>query len=311
MGRADVVERPLVSGVGISHPDRQVYPALAFTKLNLARYYERIAEWMLPHVAGRPLTLVRCPDGAPADPASEGGCFYMKHSKLWAPPALRRVRIREKTKVGEYLVADSAAAVVSLVQMGVLEIHTWNATCARLEQPDRIVIDLDPGAGVGWPAVIEAARLVRDLLAIMELRCFVKTTGGRGLHIVVPIVPREDWSECLAFARALGDVLVRRDPSRFTTNFAKAGREHQLLVDYLRNNRTNTSVAAYSTRARAGAPVSVPLAWSELSASRPPHRHSVKTVPTRLARLAADPWREYWHVTQHLPRAAVTALERM
>src|SRR6478735_12267460 len=207
MGRADVVERPLVSGVGISHPDRQVYPALAFTKLDLARYYERIAGWMLPHVAGRPLTLVRCPDGAPADPASEGGCFYMKHSKLWAPPALRRVRIREKTKIGEYLVADSAAALVSLVQMGVLEIHTWNATCARLEQPDRIVIDLDPGAGVGWPAVIEAARLVRDLLAIMELRCFVKTTGGRGLHIVVPIVPREDWSECLAFARALGDVL--------------------------------------------------------------------------------------------------------
>ena len=195
--------------------------------------------------------------------------------------------------------------------MGVLEIHTWNATCARLEQPDRIVIDFDPGAGVGWPAVIEAARLVRDLLAIMELRCFVKTTGGRGLHIVVPIVPREDWSECLAFARALGDVLVRRDPSRFTTNFAKAGREHQLLVDYLRNNRTNTSVAVYSTRARAGAPVSVPPAWSELSASRPPERHTVKTVSTRLARLAADPWREYRSVTQHLPRAAVTALERM
>jgi bifunctional non-homologous end joining protein LigD len=311
MARAELAGRPQVCGVGISHPDRRVYRALEFTKLDLARYYEAISNWMIPHVADRPLTLVRCPEGAPARATDENACFYMKHSKLWAPAPLRRVRIQEKKKVGEYLVADSAAALVGLVQMGILEVHTWNARCADIERPDRIVLDIDPGEQVGWGSVIRAARTIRDLLRVMDLQSFVKTTGGRGLHVVVPLVPRADWSECLDFARAIADVLVRRDPNAFTMAFAKAGRERLLLIDYLRNNRTNTSVSAYSTRARPEATVSVPLAWRELTPASPPGRFTVLNVAARLARVADDPWREYWTVRQYLPRSAVRALDRM
>jgi bifunctional non-homologous end joining protein LigD len=221
------------------------------------------------------------------------------------------VRIREKTKVGEYLVADSPAALISLVQMDVMEVHTWNSRVSDIERPDRVVIDLDPGERVAWRTVVEAARTVRRLLEAIDLDSFVKTTGGRGLHVVVPIVPRADWPEVLDFARAIAAALVRRDPARFTARFAKAGREDKLLVDYLRNNRTNTSVAAYSLRARPGAPVSMPLAWKDLTASRPPDRFTLATVPSRLARARRDPWAAYWTTRQRIPRHAVSALERL
>jgi bifunctional non-homologous end joining protein LigD len=306
--------RPEVAGVGISHPDRVMFPAAATTKLGLARYYESVADWLLPHLADRPLTLVRCPTGVRGNyPASTKSpdCFFMKHSKLWAPPALRRVRIREKTKIGEYLIADTLAAVVGLVQMDVLEIHTWNSCFARVEQPDRIVIDLDPGVGVEWRRVIDAARLVRQLLTAMDLASFVKTTGGRGVHVVIPIQPRHTWDTCLEFARAFAETLVRRAPQIFTARFAKSGREGKILVDYLRNNRTNTSIAAFSTRAKPEAPVSVPLAWAELSATKPPDRFTIATVPQRLSRLRADAWKDYWTTRQRLPRGAVRALESL
>src|SRR6185503_2021552 len=186
----------IVAGIRVSHPDRLIYPDLGLSKLQLARFYERIAEWIVPHVKGRPLTLVRCPDGV------AGQCFYMKHSKLWAPDVIRRVKIQEKTKVGDYLVADTAAAVVGLVQMGVLEIHTWNTRIERVELPDRIVLDLDPGARVPWAEVVDAARTVRRLLDDAGLESFPKTTGGKGLHIVVPLTPAADWRACLEFSRA-------------------------------------------------------------------------------------------------------------
>jgi bifunctional non-homologous end joining protein LigD len=304
-------DRPLVAGVGISHSDRIVFPAIGATKLDLARYYARIADWAVPHLVDRPLTLVRCPEGARGNGPREAGCFFMKHSKIWAPAPVRRVRIREKTKVGEYLVADSIEALVGLVQMGVLEVHTWNSRCARIEQPDRIVIDIDPGQDVQWPAVVGAARLVREVLYALDLDSFVKTTGGRGLHVVVPLVPKADWTECLEFARAVAETLVRRDPAQFTTRFAKAGREGMILVDYLRNNRTNTSIAAFSTRARPNAPVSVPLTWSELSASKVPDRFTLQTVPGRLARLRTDPWKGYGSIRQKMPRGAAAALDQL
>jgi bifunctional non-homologous end joining protein LigD len=195
--------------------------------------------------------------------------------------------------------------------MDVMEVHTWNSRVSDIERPDRVVIDLDPGQRVAWRTVVEAARTVRRLLEAIDLDSFVKTTGGRGLHVVVPIVPRADWSEVLEFARAIAAVLVRRDPARFTARFAKAGREDTLLVDYLRNNRTNTSVAAYSLRARPGAPASMPLAWKDLTASRPPDRFTLATVPSRLARTRRDPWDAYWTTRQRIPRHAVSALERL
>jgi bifunctional non-homologous end joining protein LigD len=310
MSRAE--RRETVAGVSISHPDRVLFPAARTTKLDLAKYYEAIAGRILPHLVDRPLTLVHCPKGVPPSGARKGiDCVFMKHAKVWGPAPIRRERIREKTKTGEYLIVDTLPALIGLVQMDVLEVHTWNSRCTRVEQPDRIVIDLDPGADVGWPAVASAAKLVRRLLEVLELVSFVKTTGGRGLHVVVPITPRADWAECLDFARAFAQALVRRQPALFTERFAKAGREDKILVDYLRNNRTNTSIAAFSTRAKPDAPISVPLAWTELSAGRTPDRFTIATVPGRLAKLKGDPWKDYWTCRQHLPRRAVRALESL
>jgi bifunctional non-homologous end joining protein LigD len=304
--------RPQIAGVGISHPDRVLFPAVPATKLDLAKYYEAIARWILPHLADRPLTLVRCPQGIPADGARPGvDCFFMKHSKLWAPAPIRRVRIRETRKIGEYLIVDTIAGLVGLVQMDVLEVHTWNSRFARVELPDRLVIDLDPGERVAWPAVVRAARIVRQLLQAIDLGSFVKTTGGRGVHVVVPLRPKADWAECLTLARAFAQALVRRQPEVFTATFAKAGRADRILVDYLRNNRTNTSIAAYSTRAKASAPVSVPLTWDELTPARSPDRFTLATVPGRLARLRANPWRGYAAMRQTIPRGAVRALEQL
>jgi len=306
------VNRPTIAVIGISHPDRVMFPEAGVTKLDLAKYYERIARWIMPHLVDRPLTLVRCPTGVRAGSAKKGDeCFFMKHSKVWAPPAIRRVRIREKTKIGEYLIADSLAALVGLVQMDILEVHTWNACFTRIECPDRMVIDLDPGSDVGWPVIVDAAHLVRKLLTILDLGSFVKTTGGRGLHVVIPLVPERDWSECLDFARAFAQALVRRQPALFTEQFAKVGRDAKILVDYLRNNRTNTSIAAVSTRARPSAPVSVPLAWKELSRARTPDRFAMATVPGRLARMKTDSWAQYWKTRQRISRNAIRALERM
>jgi bifunctional non-homologous end joining protein LigD len=298
-------ERPVVAGVGISNHDRVLYPDPPLTKLDLARYYESIADWIVPHVAGRPLTLVRCPEGV------TGECFFMKHSKVWAPEPLRRVRIQEKTKVGEYLIADTLAGVVGLVQMGVLEIHTWNSQFEDIERPNRIVFDLDPGEAVTWPAVVTAARVVRRAVEALDLECFLKTTGGRGLHVVVPLLPHAGWSQCLEFSRALSERLERADPDIYTTQFAKAGRERKILIDYLRNNRTNTSIAAYSTRARAGAPVSVPIRWDELKDSVKPGAFTVQTVPARLKRLTADPWADYWRSRQKLTQQRIRVAHRL
>jgi bifunctional non-homologous end joining protein LigD len=301
-----------VAGIGISHPERILFPAIGATKLDLAQYYDAIADWIMPHLVDRPLTLVQCGKGIPAGGARKGvDCIFMKHAKVWGPSALRRVRIREKTKVGEYLIADSLEALVGLAQMNVLEVHTWNSGFSDVEHPNRIVIDLDPGEMVTWRQVVEAARLVRELLGALELDAFAKTTGGRGLHVVVPLTPHADWAECLDFARAFAEALVRQQPALFTERFAKAGRDDKILIDYLRNNRTNTSIAAFSTRAKPTAPVSVPITWAELSASLDPARFTMRTVPSRLARRRADPWKGYWTARQRIPRSAVRALAAM
>jgi bifunctional non-homologous end joining protein LigD len=265
------LNNPLVAGIRISHPSRLIYPDFAFSKLDLVHYYEAIAEWIVPHVRGRPLTLVHCPAGI------AGRCLYLKHAKAWGPSALRRVRIQEKTKVGEYLVADSLSAVVALAQMGVVEIHTWNSDIAEIERPNRIVWDLDPGPQVPWKTVAAAAQVLRELLETLGARAWLKTTGGRGLHVVVPIKPSLDWSVCLS--------------------------------DYLRNNRTNTSICAYSPRARAGAPVSTPIEWRELH--REPDQWTVTTVVRRLRRRRRDPWADYWTAPQKISPAALRAVSAL
>jgi bifunctional non-homologous end joining protein LigD len=284
-----------VAGVELTHAARVLYPALGLTKLGLATFYESIAEWILPHLASRPTTLVRCPEGM-AKP-----CFYQKHTGWWAPPALRRVQIQEKRKVGEYLVVDDLPALIGLVQIGILEIHTWNSRVETLEQPDRVVFDLDPADDVPWAAVVTAAEVVRARLQGLGLESFVKTTGGKGLHVVAPLVPGPDWATCAAFARGVAEGLEREAPEAFVATMSKAERRGRIFVDHLRNVRGSTSVAAYSTRAREHAPVSTPLAWDELDPRLRSDHYTVANVGRRLRSLRADPWARYWRIRQRLP----------
>jgi bifunctional non-homologous end joining protein LigD len=228
-GRTNARARVAVGRISISHPDRLLYADLGLTKLDVARYYDAVAERMLPHVCGRPLTLLRC-SGTIAAGADKGGCVMLRHGKAWGPDVIRRVRIRELRKTGEYLVADTPDAIVGLAQMGVVEIHTWNSRAEAPYEHDRIVVDLDPGPAVPWKAVADAARLARRLLIDRGLQSWVKTTGGKGLHVVAPI-DDTGVGACLSFARGLAAALVRHDPLGFTTATAKAGREGQILVD--------------------------------------------------------------------------------
>ncbi len=286
-----------VAGISISHPSRVLEPT-NLTKLELARYYEAVAPWMLPHVAGRPLTLVRWAEGKATE---KGGGVYLRHAKAWGPAALRRVRIREKTKTGEYLVADDEVGLVALAQMDILEVHTWSSKVEDVERPDRMVFDLDPAPDVKWPEVRHAAHDLRGRLASLGLASFVKTTGGKGLHVVVPIVPGATWEDCLAFSRALARLLAREEPTRFVAAVPKAARRGKILLDYLRNNRGNTSVAAFSTRARPFAPVSVPLAWEELDEERKPDRWNVRDILERVRRQRRDPWEGFFTPATALP----------
>jgi bifunctional non-homologous end joining protein LigD len=293
-----------VAGVAITHADRLVYPDAGISKLAVARYYETVGARMLPQIAGRPLTLVFCPEGVAA------GCAYLRHGPRWTPRALRRVGIREKTKVGEYMVVESIEGLVSLAQMNWIEAHTWNSTIDHLELPDRVVFDLDPGPAISWVEVVDAARRVREVLQALELESWVKTTGGRGLHVVVPFQPAWGWDRCFSFAKLVAGVVSLDRPDRYTLKLSKAGRERKILIDYLRNNRGNTSIAAFSPRAKPGATVSMPLDWSELSARNTPDRFTIETVPKRL-RSGSDPWQAYWRARQQLTEEMMAALARL
>lgn len=292
----------IVAGVTVSHPDRILFPDQGFTKLALAQYYARVSSWLLPHLQDRPLTLVRCPEAYNKD------CFYQKHATGWVPDTIGRVEISEEHGVSWYMIADSLPAVIGLVQMGVLELHTWGAKRNRLDRPDRIIMDLDPDPTVPWKFVIEGAQLVRTLLNELELECFVKTTGGKGLHVVLPLRPVHTWDEVKAFSKGLADHLVRLIPDRFTAKMSKQKRRGKIYVDYLRNAKGATAIAAYSTRARQGAPVSVPLAWEELSVDVQSGHFTVGNVVERLNGLKQDPWRGYVTVKQKITRKMHAAL---
>jgi bifunctional non-homologous end joining protein LigD len=300
--RKDDEEPALVAGVRITNPSRVVYPELGLNKLAVARFYEAIAPRILPGLVDRPTTLVRCPEGV------HEPCFYQKHRGYWAPDSIRRVSIREKTKVGEYLVVDDVAALVGLAQIGILEIHTWNAKVAHLETPDRVVFDLDPGEDVAWERIVAAALAVRDALADLGLESFVKTTGGKGLHVVAPLTPSLDWEVCAGFSLAIAKRLVEADPRAYTLTMGKTKRVGKIYLDTLRNVRGATSVAAYSTRARANAPMSLPLSWQELVESRERIEVIALDFPARCAASPKDPWAAYVDVRQRIGRRALASL---
>ncbi len=289
--------KPELAGVQLTHPNRIVYPEQGITKLGLATYYAAVSEWMLPHLSDRLLSLVRCPSGR------HKTCFYQKHAPEGLPETVARREIAEKDGRATYLAVRDAAGLLALVQFGVLEFHVWGSRIDNPEKPDRLVFDLDPDPAVSWQRVIEAAQELRDLLAEIGLTSFVKTTGGKGLHVVVPLVRRQEWDEAKAFAKGVGELLVERRPAWYTTNPMKAARKGKIYVDYLRNARGATAIAPYSTRARAGAPVAVPLTWEELPHQQTSDHFRIENLPRRLAQLKTDPWAEMNDVRQSLTRA--------
>jgi bifunctional non-homologous end joining protein LigD len=288
---------------GISNPDKILEPA-GISKGDLARYYAAIAPAMLPHLAGRLLTIVRCPHGA----GGGSSCFYQKHpeERGW-PQALRVIDVEEKGGPQPYFCVDDEAGLLSLVQLGSLELHTWNSLARDPEHPDRVVFDLDPGVGVGFADVVSAARTVRDALGAIGLGAFPKTTGGHGLHVVTPIEACYGFDTVRDAAHALVDRLAAADPTTFTAKMAKAARPGRVFVDYLRNAHGATAVCAFSTRARPGAPVSVPVAWDELDGLDPASLDA-NSVPRRVAAQASDPWAGYEAARRPITPAMLTAL---
>jgi bifunctional non-homologous end joining protein LigD len=285
----------------LTHPRRVLYPEAGITKTDLALYYLRVAPDMLPHVANRPLAIVRCPEGQAA------GCFFQKHPSRGLPRAIGRVRVEEAQGAADHMMIDSAEGLIGLVQIGALEIHTWGARADRLEHPDQLVFDLDPDAGLPWPRTIEAAQRVRARLAELGLTAFLKTTGGKGLHVVVPIEPRTPWDDAKRFGKAVVDGIAREEPRKYLATTSKAKRKGKVFLDYLRNGRGATAVCAYSTRARPGAPVSAPLAWDELDAHLRPERFNLRSMPERIA--SADPWRGFFELRQSITAAMRRAAE--
>jgi bifunctional non-homologous end joining protein LigD len=289
--------------VSISSPERVLYPVLGCTKLELAKLYVEIADWALPHLRGRPLTLVRCEHGASRPDALRSQCQFLRHSAewhRWVAPVVRRVHIPEQKKLGEYLVIDSLEALIAVLNGDILELHTWNATADRVEQPDRLVFDLDPAGDVTWAQLVHAALLIRDRLATRGLASWVKSTGGKGLHVVVPLEPHAGWDTCFAFSRAFAETVRREAPNVFTTSFGRTLRQGKILIDYKRNYRTSISVAAFSTRARPEASMSVPLEWQALDPRRPLVPYTVSNIRKRIAKWRDDPWRDYWTARQRL-----------
>jgi bifunctional non-homologous end joining protein LigD len=282
-----------VVGVRISHPDRVIWPELGVRKIELARYIAEVGDWLLPHVKNRPLSLVRCPDGV------AGECFYQRHLAMAASPGSLQSVTRERSSKGAYIYAASLDAVVSAVQNGAVELHTWGATVPDIKHPDRITMDLDPDEALPWTLLVEGTLLTKSLLDGLGLKSFLKTTGGKGLHVVAPIKPQLEWDAVKAFTGAIARMLVKARPDLFTAKIAKARRPNKIFADYLRNSETASAIAAYSPRARANAGVSVPLSWDELDPKDDVRaRFNVRNVPKRLASLKADPWAEYWKTRQ-------------
>ena len=289
-------EHPVIAGVRLSNPDRVLYPEQGRTKADLARYYERMADRILPHLVGRPLSLVRCPRG------HGQACFYQKHLTEGMPEPIRGVEVEEKEGSALYVAVDNVEGLVTLVQLGVLEIHPWGAREDRLDRPDRLVLDLDPGEGVPWKAVVEAAFEVRERLEDLGLVTFLRTTGGKGVHLVAPLVRRVGWEKVKGFARDVARDFARRHPERFVATSRKDERKGRIYIDYLRNDRGATAIATYSTRARAGAPVATPLRWEELPRLPGPAHYTTDNVPQRVARLGGDPWDGFDEVRQSITK---------
>jgi bifunctional non-homologous end joining protein LigD len=297
-----VREKPVVAardapktGVELTHPDRVLWPEAGITKQGLADYYAMVWPWIEKHIVGRPLVLVRCPTGYVR------GCFFQKH--VWAGLDEHILQIHDPREKLPIVGIDTFDGLIALVQSAALEIHPWGSRSSDLDHPDRLIFDLDPGEGISFADLIAAAREVRQRLAKAKLESFVTTTGGKGLHVVAPIAPRATWDQAKNFCRALAEAMARDNPERFTATMAKKARAGHIYVDYLRNARGATAVAAYSPRARISAGISTPLAWDELEATTGASQFTLGNFGRRIQHLAGDPWAGFFDVRQILPVA--------
>lgn len=286
--RGDSRGDPEVAGVKLSNADKILYPEQGVTKLDMARYYEDIKEWILPHLLNRPLALLRCPEGWDQE------CFFQKHPGKNFARGVPRIPVNEKNdKTVDYMYVESISDVVELVQFNVLEFHPWGSQIQDVEAPDTLIFDLDPGPDVAWRQIVGAAEGLRERLRTMGLTSFLQATGGKGLHLVVPIKPTSNWDEVKQFAHAVSKAHAQGDPLALTTNMAKSKRQGKIFLDYLRNGRGNTSIARYSLRAREDAPIATPLRWDELTPQTRSNRYTINNIRRRLSALPEDPWVGY------------------
>ncbi|WP_369978014.1 DNA ligase D [Xanthomonas bundabergensis] len=283
------------AAVVITHPERVVYPGAGISKGEVAAYYRAIAPWLLQEVSNRPLSLLRCPDGA------GGECFFQKHNNRALGEHVHAIALEQKSGTEDYLYIDDLAGLLELVQMNTLELHPWGSSVDDPEHPDRLVFDLDPGEGVSWAQIKSAAREIRTRLRETGLESFVRLSGGKGLHVVVPIVPGADWEQARDFCEAFAQALAASAPERYVATMSKAKRNGVIFVDWLRNGRGNTSVCSWSLRAREHATVAVPLRWEELARIASPQAFPLAKALQRAARLREHPWKEMATLRQRLP----------
>ena len=289
--------RSAASAAKVTHPDRVVDASTGLTKLDLVRYYESVADWMLPHLKDRPCSLVRGPTGV------AGALFFQKHAEQLRIPELRELAPALWPGHEALLEVPSATALAGAAQMNVIELHTWNARVKTMDKPDRMVFDLDPGDGVNWKHVQEAAAIVRSFLTDLGLRSWLKTSGGKGLHVVVPLAPRHDWPTVKGFSQAVVQHLASVIPARFVAKSGPSNRVGKIFVDYLRNSHGATTVAAYSARARPGLGVSMPVSWDALETLRSGAQWTIATAREHLSFHPSDPWADYWTCRQSLGAA--------
>lgn len=276
----------------ITNPGKILYKEDQISKQDLVDYYQLVGSHILPYLKDRPLTIVRCPSGYQK-------CFFQKHLSHKSSH-IKTLPIKDKSKNEEYFYIRDTEGLIELVQMGTLEFHPWGSTKRKIEHPDQLIFDLDPAPKVPWTEVVAAAHELKKVLKGYDLKTFVKTTGGKGLHVVVPINPEYDWEQVKLFAHTLVDFLVLQYPKKYIVTMSKMKRKGKIFIDYLRNSRGATAVAPYSTRARIHAPVSVPLAWKELNEDFEKTFYTIKTLPKRLAALKKDPWQDFFDCDQSL-----------
>ncbi|WP_226686620.1 non-homologous end-joining DNA ligase [Stutzerimonas stutzeri] len=296
--------RPLVGGVGISNPQRVIDKASGATKLALAEYYLGIADRLVPQLAGRPLSIVRAPDGV------DGESFFQRHCGRLKMPHMRALPKNLDPEHARLIQADNITAVIEAVQMGTVEFHTWNARSDRVERPDRVIFDLDPDPALAWSNMVEATELTLRLLEDLGLQAFLKTSGGRGMHVVMPIERRHDWDLARRFARSVTERLACEAPELIVDKMGPQNRVERIFVDYLRNQRGASTVAAYSVRARPGLAVSVPIEREELAQLESADRWNIDNLDERLQALRSDPWARYGAVRQGLTQALLKRLEK-